>query len=228
MSSARPWSARRSGWTERMLVSALLLLLGSLWSAHAAELTAARIFSGRGHARLLIIYAGEAPEVETRSLPAIGDMPPRGILLLTGTVLADVESADVQENGVSRMEALQVGDSAQITVTLSRPPARALLRADGRRHPRGPHRRGQGRGPRAPHPAADPRLAGGRVVRSGGPRDPTREPPHRRRRGTWGMGPRRRRVHRHPRGGRRPPDRSPGRPSAGGGARRRGHPHPGR
>jgi N-acetylmuramoyl-L-alanine amidase len=85
--------------------------------AEGGELTGARLFTGAGHARLLLIYAGDAPEVRTRALPAIGQNPARGIILLDGMAVGDIQGSTVGEDGVLDMEVVTVQDSAQVSLT---------------------------------------------------------------------------------------------------------------
>lgn len=90
-----------------------------LWLSVAAagQLTGARLFTGQGHARLLLIYAGDGPEVRTRALPPIGQNPARGIILLDGTSTGSIQGNSVNEDGVLEMEVVTVQDSAQISLT---------------------------------------------------------------------------------------------------------------
>jgi len=92
-----------------------LCLLMSL--AAAGELTGARLFTADGHARLLLIYAGQAPQIRTRALPPIGQSPARGIVLLDGVELGSMQGSSVNEDGVLLMEAATVQDSVQISLT---------------------------------------------------------------------------------------------------------------
>ena len=105
------------------MLGLLVLLLLSVGAGWAAELTAVRVFSGEGHARLLVLYTGEAPAIRTRALPAIGTAPPRAILLLDGATLGAISSAEVGQNGVLRLDVQQISDSAQLSVLLDTPRA---------------------------------------------------------------------------------------------------------
>lgn len=89
--------------------------------ATAGELTGLRLFTGPEHARLLILYRGDGPDVRPRALPPIGQSPARGIVLLEGTRLGDIQGSAIQENGVLNMEAVSVQGSAQITLTMDNP-----------------------------------------------------------------------------------------------------------
>ena len=53
----------------------MIVLLAAVWSALAGELTDVRLFSGSGHARLLLIHTGDPANIRTRSVPSIGGRP---------------------------------------------------------------------------------------------------------------------------------------------------------
>ncbi len=99
----------------------MIALLALIATALGGELTEARLFTGQGHARLLLVYSGESTGIKTRSIPSIAGSPARGIVLVGGVEPGDIEGRAINERGIERMDVTAVNGEAQITVTMELP-----------------------------------------------------------------------------------------------------------
>ncbi len=104
------------------LLLLLLVCLPALATAQAGTLTGVRTFTAPGHARLLLVLDGAAPNAEltTRASAPIGAIAARGI-----TWVGDVQpgpdlpvEVPIAENGVRRVLVAPVGGGVQVTVEL--------------------------------------------------------------------------------------------------------------
>jgi N-acetylmuramoyl-L-alanine amidase len=98
----------------------LIILLAWIGSALGGELTDVRLFSGSGHARLLLIHTGEPANIRTRSVPSIGGSEARAIVLLGSVSAEGIENRTINEDGLNELSITAVNSEAQITVTMSR------------------------------------------------------------------------------------------------------------
>ena len=99
----------------------MILFLAWICTAVAGELTDVRLFSGSGHARLLLIHTGDPANIRTRSVPSSGGSPARGIVLLGQVTAGQIEGRSINEGGILDMGITAVNNEAQITVTMSTP-----------------------------------------------------------------------------------------------------------
>lgn len=96
----------------------MIILLAWIGLVMGGELTDVRLFSGAGHARLLLIHTGEPSNIRTRSVPSIAGSEARGIVLL-GDVSADgIENRTLNEGGLISLSVTAVNNEAQVTVTM--------------------------------------------------------------------------------------------------------------
>ncbi len=96
----------------------MIFLLAFVLSALAGELTDVRLFSGSGHARLLLIHTGDPANIRTRSVPSIGGSLARGIVLLGDVKPVGLEGRSINEDGLVDLAITSVNNEAQITVTM--------------------------------------------------------------------------------------------------------------
>jgi N-acetylmuramoyl-L-alanine amidase len=121
----------------------LALFIGT---ANAATLEKVRVFTGDGHARVLLIADEPIVGMETRSSAATAIAPPRATLILPDTTLGPEVGTDipVEDRGIRRCTITDIGGQLQFTVEMDEPRvlrARALgeravlvdLRIPGRR-----------------------------------------------------------------------------------------------
>ena len=99
----------------------MIVLLVWIWSAWAGELTDVRLFSGSGHARLLLIHTGDPANIRTRSIPSITGNPARAMVLLGDVTAGRIEGRNINEDGLIDMSITSVNGEAQITVTMRSP-----------------------------------------------------------------------------------------------------------
>ena len=99
----------------------MIVLLAAVLGALAGELTDVRLFSGSGHARLLLIHTGDPANIRTRSVPSIGGSLARGIVLLGDVNAGGIEGRSINAGGLVDMSVTAVNGEAQITVTMNAP-----------------------------------------------------------------------------------------------------------